>query len=211
MTLSYRRIPQAKIDWDTYPVVGDKNGPGSRRYSVAGGGGEEDTAAREVEQAYSTGYQAGRRECVEEMAGKVDQEVRAFTSMLDDLVSQRQRLVSDSEEAVVRLSCQIARRIVGKAVEVNDKIIVDVVKDAIRHLADKQKLIIRVNPADLEAIESHEPEWMMAAGAGTAVKVKGDPRVKRGGCLVEGESGNVEAQIDRQIEVLERALVEVVR
>jgi flagellar biosynthesis/type III secretory pathway protein FliH len=210
MTLSYRRIPQAKIDWDPYPVtadlaITDSGVPG------ASAEGQQDAMAQKMEQAYNAGYEAARSECLKEMESRVGQEVRAFISMVDDLVSQRQRLINDSEEAVVRLSCQIARRIIEKSVEINEEAIIDVVKNALRHLVDKQKLIIRVNPEDLEVINRYQSEWMTAAGASTNVKVNEDTRVKRGGCLIEGESGNVEAQIDRQIEVIERALVEAVR
>lgn len=211
MTLSSRRIPQAKIDWDLYPVTGDPDPTNLAGLVTACESSDEDTEANRIEQAYSAGYEAARSECLKEMENKVGQKVRAFTAMVDDLVSQRQRLVNDSEEAVIRLSCRIAHRIIGEAVEVNSEAIVEVVKNALRHLTDKQKLIIRVNPLDADVIKKHEPEWMMAAGAGTAVKVQEDARIKRGGCLIEGESGNVEAQIDRQIEVVERGLMEATR
>jgi flagellar biosynthesis/type III secretory pathway protein FliH len=171
----------------------------------------KDPMVRKLEEAYQSGYEDARATCMKQMEKQVAEQVQAFASMIDDLTSQRQRLVTDSEEAVVRLSCQIARRIVGKAVEIDEQIILQIVKNAVSRLADKQKLIIRVNPTDLATLNNHEPELLAATTGSTSVEVKEDNRIKRGGCLIEGESGNVEAQIERQIEVVERALVEAVR
>jgi flagellar biosynthesis/type III secretory pathway protein FliH len=88
--------------------------------------------------------------------------------------------------------------------------ILEIVRDALGHLADKQKVTIRVNPADAEALRNHSSEWAEATGAGSTVEIAEDMRIKRGGCLIEGESGSVEAQLDRQIEMIEKALMEAV-
>jgi flagellar biosynthesis/type III secretory pathway protein FliH len=212
VTLSYRRIPQAKIDGPPYPVTGrtgieNEAGAACATEEMS----REDETAQKLEQAYTAGYQAARAECTKEMEDQIGQKAASFTTMVDDLISQRQRLISESERAVVQLACTVARRIIGETVKIDEQVIVDIVKNALRHLSDKQKLAIRVNPEDLETLKKYETEWMAAArGCGT-VEIEEDSRIKRGGCLVEGESGNVEAQIDRQIEVIDRALVEAAR
>ena len=212
MTLSYRRIPQAKIDCCPYPVTGEAGSSADAAATCATEElSQEEHLAQELQRAYNAGCEAARAACMKEVADEIALKAGSFASMIDDLVSQRQRLINESEGAVVRLACMVARRIIGEAVEVNEQAIVDVVKNAIRHLSDKQKLIIRVNPDDLVTLREHKSEWMKAAGAGSSVEVNEDSRIKRGGCLVEGESGSVEAQIDRQIEVIERALVEAAK
>ena len=212
MTLLSRLIRRAQIGEEPYPVSAE-----DEETTMAGGDGQhengtsaEDPAEEERKRLLEEGREQGYASCRAELDTVVREQVGHFTSMVDDLVVQRKRLVEDSEEAVLKLSCEIARRIVGKMAEVNEEMILEIVRNALGHLADRQKVTIRVNPADAAVLKAHGDEWAEAAGAGSTVEIAEDVRIKRGGCLIEGESGSVEAQIDRQVEMIEKALVEVV-
>jgi flagellar biosynthesis/type III secretory pathway protein FliH len=209
MTSLYRLVRGAELAEEPYPVAPDAavRPGGAGRDEVDDQSGED---ADMVKQAYQAGYQAGRTAASDEMGDRTTAAIDAFTSMVDDLSAQRRRLATESEAAVVRLACEVAARIVGKAAEINPEAVLQVVKSALGHLADKQKLTIMVNPEDRETLETHRGDWLASTGSG-AVEIKEDARIKRGGCLVEGESGSVEAQIDRQIEVIEQAVLEASR
>lgn len=212
MTLLSRLIRRAEIGKDPYPVATD-HGDGRVEAgdgSGTGANGGKDSAEEEKTRILEEGRQQGYSSCRTEMEADVREKVRSFTSMVDDLLVQKKRLLTDSEEAVVKLSCEIARRIVGKMADIKEEMILKIVRNALGHLADKQKVTIRVNPADAATLRSHSGDWAEAAGAGSAVEIVEDMRIKRGGCLIEGESGSVEAQLDRQIEMIEKALVEAV-
>jgi flagellar assembly protein FliH len=210
MNSSYRLIHGALMSAESYPVVPEVERPeGLLMHDPAGG--TEDDDAGQIEKAYQAGYQAGYSACKEASRAELVKHVATFTSMVDDLVSQRRRLVTESELAVVRLSCEIARKIVGKIAEIDETTVVEVVRNALSHLSNRLKVTIRVNPEDLEILREHESEWLASSGCTGAVEIHEDARIKRGGCLIEGESGSVEAQIDRQIEVIEKALVETAK
>jgi flagellar assembly protein FliH len=211
VTPSYRRIPRVNLSGQKYPAVVDARlcqlGTCGDEGSMPG---PEDEVADKMQKAYEAGYQAGHSAATAALEKAVAARAEALTSMIDDVVSQRTRLVADSEQGVVRLSCQIAKRIVEKVAETDQETVVRVVKAALGRLAENQKVTVRVNPADIEALKQHKSEWLQATRGGSAVEIKEDERIRRGGCLIEGSSGNTEAEIDRQIEVIERALVEAV-
>ncbi|HVP57719.1 MAG TPA: FliH/SctL family protein [bacterium] len=212
MTPSYRRIPRVRLDGRKYPVTVDTRlfQPGAA--GADGSVGEpEDEAAGVMQKAYEAGYQAGHSAATQAMERAVAAKAEALASMIDDVVSQRTQVVADSEESVVRLACRIAERIVEKVAEIDQETIVRVVKAALARLAESQRVTVRANPADIEALKQHKSEWLQATRGGSAVEIKEDERIRRGGCLIEGTSGNIEAEIDRQLEVIERALVEAVR
>jgi flagellar assembly protein FliH len=209
MRLLSRLIRQAPEPRESYPVAADLERPDDRELLGCESAGDRGTdESDQIEQAYQAGYQAGYAACNKDHDGEVAETVKSFASMADDLASQRRRLVKESEEVVVRLACEIAKRIVGKIAVLNQKTVIEIVKNALTHLADKQKIVIRVNPDDLTTLRKCEDEWLASAGSIGAVEMREDNRIKRGGCLIEGESGSVEAQIDRQIEVIQKALLE---
>lgn len=212
MTLLSRLIRRAEIGKEPYPVSTEHEGglmaagPGLDESGTDG----KDSAEDERNRIFEEGRREGYSSCKTEMEAEVREKVKSFTSMVDDLLVQKKRLLMGSEEAVVKLSCDIARRIVARMAEMDDGMILEIVRNALGHLADRQKVTIRVNPADAEALRTRSDEWAEALGAGSTVEIAEDVRIKRGGCLIEGESGSVEAQLDRQVDMIEKALVEVV-
>jgi flagellar biosynthesis/type III secretory pathway protein FliH len=207
MTSLCRLIRKAPVSRESYPVMpGESRCLGPAGEPVDGAEGE-DSAESHIKQAYKAGYDAGHAVCRDALGGETAAAVGDFRSMVDDLASQRKRLIKESEAAVLRVACSIARRIVGKSVEVRDEVVLEVVRNALTHMKDSHDMTIRVNPRDHQVLKGCESEWLESARSG-GVKIKEDARIKPGGCLIEGESGSVEAQIDRQIDVIEKALME---
>ncbi len=207
MTSLCRLIRKAPVAREPYPVT-----PGEIHcLSQSGEPGEglecEDTAEGRIKQAYEAGYDAGYAACREAFGTETAAAVGEFRSLVDEVASQRKRLIKESEATVLRVACDIARRVVGKSAEVRDEVVLEVVKNALTHMKDNHNITIRVNPRNCKVLMRCEADWLEGARAG-GIKITEDARIKPGGCLVEGESGSVEAQIDRQIDVIEKALME---
>jgi flagellar assembly protein FliH len=137
--------------------------------------------------------------------------VSRFTTIVEDFLAQREELLKSSEETVLRLALAVARRVTLEAIEVNEEVVLGTVRSALRHIIDKENVTIRVNPEDLKIVREHSSEWLGIAEGTRSLEIEEDERIRRGGCLVETEAGNVEAQIDKQIQTLEKALIESVR
>ena len=205
MTLSsrlLRRVPEPK---ESYPVAAEVETPQAELIDEPQVSDPDESA---VAQAYRKGYEEGYAACAKAAESEVTKQVAAFRAMVDELASQRKRLIRESEQAVLKLSCEIARKIIGRAAEIKENLIEEVVKNAVGHLAERQRMVIRVNPLDLEILERNQPEWI---SSDEGIELKADKRIKRGGCLVEGESGSVDAQIESQIDVIEKALMRAAR
>lgn len=137
--------------------------------------------------------------------------VGRFTSMMDDFMAQRQDMIRSSEETAVRLAVAVARRILGETVAADEEAVLETVRRALKQVVEKENVVVHVNPDDLRIVREHGSEWLGLLEGTRSLEIHEDERVGRGGCLVETESGNVEAQIDKQLRTLERALIEKVR
>jgi len=142
---------------------------------------------------------------------QVSEAVASFASMVDNIAAQRADLLKTAEEAVVRLAVAVARRIVGDAIRVDEETVLETVRRALRHVQEKERLVVRVNPEDLRIVREHRSEWLSIVEGSGSLDIEEDERIRRGGCLVETEAGNVEAQVERQVQTVEKALVERVR
>jgi flagellar assembly protein FliH len=72
-------------------------------------------------------------------------------------------------------------------------------------LIAREKVTVRVNPADVEMLRSHR-EALLNGHDVESVRVIEDQRVDRGGVVIETESGTIDAKISSQLREARRAL-----
>lgn len=117
----------------------------------------------------------------------------------------REKVWRETEKDLLRLSVRLAERIVGREIEKDDKTIIDIVSTALQNARQQEKLTVRVNPKDLPAIEKESER--ISSGRIQFIDLVADPRVPAAGCLIESEVGTIDARIETQLRVLERALL----
>jgi type III secretion protein L len=148
--------------------------------------------ARELREA---AYEGGREAALTEL-----------NVILLEARERRDAALSGAERDVLRLAVKLAEKIIGREIERDDATLADIVSAALRHARQQEALTVRVNPADLPRVQAHR-ERLDPAGRARFLDLVADPRVGHGGCIIEGESGTVDARLDTQLRVLERALL----
>ena len=193
------------------PEPGAAISPEARERDLRGTIQELERRLEAQAQAHAEELRRTEAEVIEAMTRRVEEAVSAFGSMVRDFHAQREDLLKSAEEAVVRLAVTLARRIVGDAIQIDDEVVLETVRSALGHVQEKEAVVVRVNPRDLKIVREHGSEWLSIVEGTGSLEIVEDERVRPGGCLVETEAGNVEAQIEKQIQTLEKALVERVR
>ncbi len=120
----------------------------------------------------------------------------------------RESLSSRVADKVLDLSMAVAEKIVEGKVAADPNFIKESVKKALASVWQNGPVKIHLHPDDLEEIKA-----AMAKGENFSDEIKeieliSDSGVKRGGCRVEGDFGEVDARIDSQIGALRQALAE---
>lgn len=151
--------------------------------------------AREVEKAYQEAREAGRREAFEEVLGE-----------LGRARSEYDKLMRASETDMVELALHIARQIIGYLIEVEPTVMRDIVAKSLVQVRGKSQIVVLVHPEDLKVIEKMHGELAQQV-EGAALYFGEDPRIERGGCVIETESGRLDARLDVQLDVLRGILL----
>jgi len=159
---------------------------------------------------YEVGEQEGRQRAAEEVAARFKQELAdkfaAVEALIRDIGAAREQLIKSSEREVVALVVTIASRVLARAVN-ESSVSAELVEEAVRQTMARKHIVVRLNPADREALtQDGQPLETLFEGAG-AVEFIDDPAVGRCGCVVESNMGVVDAQLDKQIEQLRQVLL----
>ena len=143
------------------------------------------------ESGYREGFESGLAEVIENVVATA---------------KVREHAVNEAEEQIIDLSVAIAKKIIGKELASREDAVIDIVESGIRHVRHKHKLLLRVNPLDVELVVL-ESEKLEKRTGGRYIDVVPDTSVSAGGCIIESESGTVDARIETQLRVLQKALL----
>ncbi|HEV2765788.1 MAG TPA: FliH/SctL family protein [Pyrinomonadaceae bacterium] len=154
--------------------------------------GSAQRAARELrEMAYQEGYEAALSE---------------LNGLLLEAHERRAAALTEVECDVLRLAIKVAEKIIGREIKIDPGAAAAIVSTALRSARRQELLTVRVHPADLPEVQSRRDQ-IDPAGRARFLDFVADSRVGRGGCIIESESGTVDARLDTQLRVLERALL----
>lgn len=82
----------------------------------------------------------------------------------------------------------------------------EIVMTALRQARQQEMMTVRVNAADLPLVEKMR-ERIDAFGRARYLDFVADQTIKEGGCLIESASGTIDARLETQLRVFEKALL----
>lgn len=148
-------------------------------------------AAEIEERAKKDGYRDGIAECTEQLAS-----ARA----------EHEKLRQQAEQDMVTLAFHIARRLIGHAIEVEPMVVRDIVGEALVTARGRRQILLRIHPDDLEVVEKNRDDYARELD-GVPVQFEADASLERGGCVIDTESGRIDARLETQLAVLREALL----
>ncbi len=131
-------------------------------------------------------------------------ELHALTA---EFRAQRKKLLEDSRDDVLKLAVKIAGKILGREVAQSEDALTDIVIRAMRGIGTEKRIEVRVNPDDLKAIRKNRKKLLDEVGPNKEIELREDHTVSPGGCIVESDLGIIDARLETQLRVLERALL----
>lgn len=128
------------------------------------------------------------------------------TEVLARAHAERDALLSGVEREAVELALGAAEKILGR--EVSDRAAaVEIVAQALAAVRRARRVRVQISPQDAPALRAAEPALAARLAQGAGFELCEDPGIPRGGCVVETESGRVDARLETQVAALHRALL----
>jgi flagellar assembly protein FliH len=153
-------------------------------------------------QGFDEGLAKGRKEG--------HQQVQPAIDLLQDwnriIQAEKDELARRYETEVLELGFLIARKILGEELATRPDAIVGVVRQALRKVLNANSVTLRVHPDDLKLLEGAQERLTAEGSSGIPIDFKADSAIARGGCLIDTESGLLDARLDSQLERLRTLL-----
>lgn len=123
---------------------------------------------------------------------------------LADLAAQGARFVDRLEAKMPDIISDAVRQILGRFD--NTDLVVLTANKALRMFRKETAVSVKVAPSELETVRARIDELKQGNESITYIDVVAEPRLPADGCIVESEFGSVDAGIEAQLAVLDRAI-----
>jgi flagellar assembly protein FliH len=183
---------------------------GSRHIPVAEFFKIEQMHLREKETAFDSGFKKGHETGYEEGLNKGLGEARdvleRFDRAIKDAVNQRAGLLEEAKQHVLDLVVKISRKVTCDAVRIDQDATAAMITGVINQLIDKSKIKVKVHPDQLPLVEQNIDRFLSGSSAIKQLSVEGDSRVRFGGCFIETPTGDIDARLESQFDVIDEVL-----
>lgn len=116
-------------------------------------------------------------------------------------------ILAKGEEQIVKLAIAIAEKILHTEVTTRKDAILEVLKNAIRSVADTDGMKIRLNPLDFRYMMEVKKDFLQSFDSLRNVMFEEDSSIKRGGAVVETALGEVDARLESQLREIKTSML----
>jgi flagellar assembly protein FliH len=163
-------------------------------------------AERLRESARAEGFAAGRADAM----ASLEPALAALAEAVESVHAQHAAASERLERSAVELGLALAEKVLAGALAVEPERVVEAVRGALRGLVERERITVLVNPDDLELVRGAIDGLRASLGGIEHCVVEAERRVRRGGCVVRTQDGDVDAGIDTKLararEVIEQEL-----
>ncbi|HVN47929.1 MAG TPA: FliH/SctL family protein [Bacteroidota bacterium] len=167
-------------------------------------------------ESYEQGYAQAMKDREEHYANRLREEclqtIKPQREQMNQVVAGVQnawKQFSDSvENVVVTLSLAAAERVIKKEVQNDDRLILNQIREGLRRITGVEHLKLRLHPDDEKIVRQSRTELLANVDSVRDIVVEPDETVSRGGCIIESESGSVDATVETQTKKMAELLTE---
>lgn len=154
------------------------------------------------ETGYMDGFQKGEQTAREELA--------LTLKMLQEVVQHvsefRKIMFPKVEREMIEMILGLTKRVIHHELSIREDSVKEMIRIAAESVLGKEKMTIRINPADKIHAESFRPELLQMFEEIKNLTFEAHPSIEKGGCVIESNFGTVDARIEKLDEQISKIL-----
>lgn len=167
----------------------------------------EQSRADGFQAGFKEGHAAGRDDAVKKCEQQLARAGRSLAEAVEQFAANRARMQAEARNDLVRLALAAGEKILRREITADPTVCLRTVEAAVELAGRASRLSIRVNPSDLELVQSVAPQLAARLTGQADVQVVADEGIEPGGCRLAawrqtGQAGEIDATIATQLDRL---------
>lgn len=121
--------------------------------------------------------------------------------VLESLTQAVPQVIKETENAVISLAMESAKRIVA-GLPISAELVEAVVREALRQAEDSAEIVVLLHADDLALLRKHDSRILSGSPDGGSLRFVTSSEVTRGGCIVQTRLGLIDARREVKLEQL---------
>lgn len=159
------------------------------------------------EEGYEQGYADGMAEAQKE----AEEQLIQTRKIVDAAYIAKEQIISEAEPFLVRLSLDVAEKVIGRQIELDNTVIVDMVQRALERCHEMGLITILVKPEYFPLVQEARDELKQLVNEEMELKVLPDRTLASDGCVIRSQRGSIDARVDVQLNEIRQVLLEVAK
>ncbi len=189
-----------KVEYMTAPT-------GAKLISVLEVGRFVEVLEQQREEARRAGYEEGRKSGYETGKDEARRVLQQFDKAIADAVKSREVVLEEAKQKILELVTKISRKVTFDAIEADREKTAEMIAGIVNKLNDRSRLKVLVHPDFLPVVEQNIQQYLTGATMIKELTIEADPRVRVGGCFIQTPSGDIDARLESQFEIVETAML----
>jgi flagellar assembly protein FliH len=176
----------------------------------------QQTAAKAKEEGYQEGFSRGSEDGYEEGQAKGEEAgLQKYTetltrlqSLLESAQAEKDAYFADREAIMVELVARVAAKVITREADTRHDHIQHLLRQAVRRLSDRSRLVVHLSPGDLEKVTQARAEGLLAFNGVKQIEFVADDNMVPGGVRIQSGTQTLDATLDSQLAEIVRGLLE---
>ncbi len=162
----------------------------------------------DLEAAKLEAYQQGVHDAETRLGEAVTQAGTALQEAARKLDGFLQQLQDRSRGDLINLVISLTRKIVDRELTTGRDIIAATLEESLNQAMESREYVVSLHPADLEMAQKIAPELIERIRGLENLEFRPDPKISRGGCLLDSTVCSVDATMETQMDSVREFLQE---
>ena len=148
-----------------------------------------------------------KKEGYEEGLTSAKNDIEDLKSKFAEFFNYKTEVYEKVSDCIYEVSMEIARKIINKQVENDKEYIISMIKGVVEEIhKTENKITLKVMPKDVEIVRDKISEIFSGEYFEAKISVIPDNEIKEGGVIVETSNGLIDATLETQLSIIEKAL-----
>lgn len=153
-------------------------------------------------EGYELGLDEGLKKAYQEKNSELISKLDEFESLMERLTQIKKDLEIHNESHLVRLIYHMVERVSLRHVELDNNILVDVMRQSLSLAQDEENVVVQVSKSQFEFIEDLKKQTAREFDFLRKITLEPNENITAGGCIVQTNYGEVDSRTEQRLEKL---------
>jgi flagellar assembly protein FliH len=165
---------------------------------------------RSKKDGYEKGFQEGLEKAEAEAEKKYGQifekEIEKLKHIIELNKEAYKEAIRSAEASLVKLALDAAHKVIRREAAKDDEILLGTIREGLSRVMEKASIVMHVHPEQLNFVKENKQRVLSALDGVDSFELFEDPKVDKGGCIIETENGTIELRLGKQMQEIRKAL-----